>query len=736
MRDSPNAFTVTMSALLRAGRIEEARERCRLLEGNPASEVDAELWRAVLAQRDGHAAEAQRHLKQALVGTTGDPARVGAAMRLFLEQVGESALSVIEGALAGDSSREASYALGIAYKSTGRLERAALAFEEVLQWAPGFAEAANQLGLLRVRWGRTEEAHSLFERAAEDPRQVAALVNLGNLHRSQNEYREAERTYRRALARRADFVPALLGVAAALADQGRALDAITVLRDALARLPDDASLLKGMALLQVATGGKEETIFWLELALEHQPRDFELLARLAEGYGEDGRSRESAHIWERALQEQPDNAAVLVNLGIAWWDCGELDLASSSFERALERDPAFDKALLNLGSIQYESGDLGRGCDLLERYVAKASQNATSFYLHGHVCAGRGDLEQALEYYRRAIRVAPDHAKAHAAAGMCLLRLGRYEEGLQEYEHRWEGLKLDAGVRRPASKLPVWRGEPVDPGTGIVVHAEQGLGDHLQFSRFYPLLAERFARVRVQTPAPLLRLFRENLASRIEIVDKDDPLEETGFDRHCPMMTLALLFGVRADCVPAAGGYLRADPDRQRFWRERLGTLPMPRIGLVWAGRPELVADRRRSVVLRTLLPLLKSPGIGWVSLQAGAAATQLHEFRHLVHDPMSQVQDFSDSAAIVANLDLVIAVDTALAHLSGALGRPTWLLNRFDSDWRWLQGRRDSPWYSSMRVFAQTRSGDWHAVIQQVRQALEYARGRGWTSAGFLPKA
>jgi hypothetical protein len=328
--------------------------------------------------------------------------------------------------------------------------------------------------------------------------------------------------------------------------------------------------------------------------------------------------------------------------------------------------------------------------------------------------------------YREALRLKQDFADAHVNLGYALLLAGRYEEGWREHEWRWRGRHLRAGAR--GFTAPLWCGDPIGTRT-LLLHSEQGLGDTLQFCR-YAALIEPGARVVLEVPPPLTRLMA-SLPGDALIVAHGEPLP--AFDLHCPLLSLPLAFGTTLEKIPAGVPYLAADLGAAAEWRRWLAALPGLRVGLVWAGgarreSPDLAAvDARRSMSLATMAPLGEIDGVSFVSLQKGPPALQATSpptGLSLV-DPTSHLEDFADTAALVDGLDLVISVDTSVAHLAGAMGKPVWLLNRFDTCWRWLQDRDDSPWYPTLRQFRQREPGDWKAVMLAVRAALEVEAAR-----------
>jgi hypothetical protein len=351
---------------------------------------------------------------------------------------------------------------------------------------------------------------------------------------------------------------------------------------------------------------------------------------------------------------------------------GRPDEAIAACRRAIRIDPGYWQAVSNLGTLLQEGGNLAEA-----------------------IAAYRATLAER------------DDAAIHVNLAHALLGTGAFDEGWQHYEYR-HALPQQEGDWTQVAQ-PRWRGEP-GAGRTLLVHAEQGLGDTIQFCRYLGLAAARGCRVVFQVQPPLARLVA-GLAGVAAVVGRGQPLPP--FDLHCPLLSLAQVFATRLETIPAEIPYLQADPAAVAAWAAALPDRPGLKVGLAWAGNPQLAADRRRSIAPARLAPLLACPGLVWYSLQKDALAPAG------MIDLMAGVGDLADTAALIANLDLVVAVDTAVAHLAGAMGKPVWLLNRFDTDWRWLRDRDDSPWYPTLRQFRQAAPGDWDDVIARVRAEL-----------------
>ena len=326
-------------------------------------------------------------------------------------------------------------------------------------------------------------------------------------------------------------------------------------------------------------------------------------------------------------------------------------------------------------------------------------------YNLGSALQRQGLYAEALACYGRALALKPDYAEAHLNRSLALLLTGEFDEGWQEYEWRFAVARYDRKFDQP-----LWSGEPL-AGASILIHAEQGFGDTLQFVRYIPAVAERGGRVVLEVPESLVRLAR-TVAGASEVVAAGDPLP--GFDCHCPLLSLPRVFKTNLATIPNAVPYLRVPAEASAGWAERIPTTPGPRVGIVWAGTTVGAID------LRLLQPLWEVDGVSWFSLQVGERSGDISSLDGVkIADLSPWLADFAETAAAVCRLDLVISVDTSVAHLAGALGRPTWLLLRYPPEWRWLLEREDSPWYPTARLFRQRKEGDWPCVAREVAAAL-----------------
>ncbi|CAB3788824.1 hypothetical protein LMG28614_02768 [Paraburkholderia ultramafica] len=553
----------------------------------------------------------------------------------------------------------------IALQQNGAIVEAEELYREILELKPRHFDALKLLGELALQTGRLQEGVDLLRKALTvNAKQAPVHSNLASALNELQRYGEGLASADRALALQPNFPDALNNRGNSLANLHRPLDALACFDRAIVLVPEFATCWNNRGCLL---------------------RDM-------------GRADEALASFDHALALQPNYAAAWSNRGNVLSDMNQPQDAERSYRRALELAPAFAEAWSNLGLTQID--------------------------LNQHT--------QALSSYERALAINPASVETHWNQSLCLLQTGQFEAGWQQYERRWERARIKAGKRSFAQ--PLWLGDVSIEGKTILLHVEQGLGDTLQFCRYAALLSKLGAKVVFEVPSPLLRLMA-TLDGVDQLIEAGQPLPP--FDCHCPLMSLPLAFRTDEASIPSVTPYLFADAEAARGWRERIDAPAQTpahaqadrrlKVGLVWAGEnrshvAELrKIDGRRSIAFERFAPLLDVPNVRFFSLQKGAAASQLpgSELRGRVVDYTEELHDFADTAALVANLDLVISVDTSTAHLAGALDKPVWILNRFDSCWRWLLERSDTPWYPSARLFRQPALGDWESVMQATREAL-----------------
>jgi tetratricopeptide (TPR) repeat protein len=450
--------------------------------------------------------------------------------------------------------------------------------------------------------------------------------------------------------------------------------------------------------------------------MTRRPPPPELVQRFAEAVSlhQQGRLAAAAARYQAVLADDPDNFAALHNLGIVRTRLGDPAAALGLIDRAIAREPASAEAQNSRGNALAALRRYEEAAAAFKRAVALKPELAQAHNNLGNALVALGRLGEALEAYDRAIALRPDYADAQFSSGIVHLTLGNFEIGWRRAE--WRRRKPDA--EPPPLAEPPWLGEQDLAGKTILLRAEQGLGDTIQFARYVPRVAQRAARVLLEVQPPLVSLLR-GIEGAAAVFGQGEPLPH--FDVHAMLMSLPLAFGTRPDTILADVPYLAPSPEHLAKWRPLLPRDGRRRLGLAWAGNPKHKNDRRRSMPLALLEPLLALAGVTFVVLQRELRegdAGLLERVPSLVL-PGERLLDMSDTAALVQMVDLVITVDTAIAHLSGALARPVWVMLPHAPDWRWLLDRADSPWYPTARLFRQPVPDDWPSVVNAVMGAL-----------------
>ncbi len=495
---------------------------------------------------------------------------------------------------------------------------------------------------------------------------------------------------------------------------GRLAEAEACYRRVLAGQPDHADALHLLGVIAHQVGRHDLAVELIRQAIKRDGRNPVYFSNLGVALKAQGRLDEVVAACRQAIHLKPDYAEAYSNLGYALWDQGRLEEAVAACRQAIRFKPELAEAHCNLGGALEVQGKHDEAVAACHQAIRLNPDYAEAFFNRGNALKELGRLDEALTSYDKALALKPDYAQAHWNRSLLRLLKGDFERGWAESEWRWNNASL--GLSKRNFTQPLWLGAESIDGRTMLLHHEQGLGDAIQFCRYAPLLAARGARVILEVEEPLKQLM-SGLAGVSHCVSKGEALPD--FDLHCPLLSLPLAFGTRLETIPSTTPYLHA-PARGQDWEARLGPKNRPRIGLVWSGNPRHRDDRKRSIELKALSPLFDVAAT-FVSLQkdlrAGDEAT-LAERGDIIRLGPS-LESFADTAALISQLDLVISVDTSVAHLAGALGRPVWVLLPFVPDWRWLLDRDDSPWYPTARLFRQTGSRDWRGVVERVRAAL-----------------
>ncbi len=607
-------------------------------------------------------------------------------------------------------------AAGAQYHQAGRLADAEAQYRKVLEANPTQPAANHLLGLICHQTGRNDDAADLIRVSiAGDARNSTYHKNLGVILQKLGQVTEAAIAFRRAGEIDPSNFDVQLGLGDTLWAGGELEAAAAAYRRAIAIKRSCVETHCKLGNVLQAQEQFEEAIDAYHAALRIRPESVEVRSNLGCALRELNRLDEALAVLRSAIELKPDHAGAHSNLGVVLSAMGDLDAAVTAYGRALECDPDHVNALGSLGNALVRLGQLEKAVAACQRAIELKPEFAGAHNNLGTALMALARNEDAEASFRRALELDPNDAKAHLNLSTILLSDGRFDEGWDHYEWRHRTKEL-APQQREFSQ-PDWDGSDLT-GQSILLYSDQGIGDAIQFVRYSAMVAARGGRVILECQESLVPLFRDsNMASIVVALGSPLPIFET----YCALASLPRLCGSTPDVIHTDGPYLKVDPKKEAVWRERLGSVSGCKVGLVWAGNAAYINDRNRSIdSLSQLGPLLRTPGTSFFSLQVGERSKDLAEHSEgRIEDLTSDIANFADTAAAIRCLDLVISVDTATAHLAGALGQPVWILLPFVPDWRWGRERDDTPWYPTMRLFRQARQGDWPEVMERVTAAL-----------------
>ena len=597
--------------------------------------------------------------------------------------------------------------LGNALQQAGRLDEALASYDRALALKSDIADLHNNRAAILAALGRSAEAFEGYGRAIALKSDYAqAYNNRGTLLTDQKRLAEALADFDQAIALQPDYVKAYNNRGGVLADLGRTAEALADHDRAIALMPAGAQSHTRRGHVLLAMGRAQDALESFDRAIALEPEQ----AAAHEGRGTAlatlGRHEEALESQDRALALDPNSTTAHNNRGSALAAMDRLEEALESHDRALLLDPNLATAHNNRGAALALLGRLDESIASFDRAIALKPDLVLAYTNRGKHLADLGRQDDALASYEQAVAIEPRSAEAQFGRSLTLLTLGRYDEGWPIYEWRKRRVAEEAFHAMGRAR---WTGQEDLTGKTIFIEAEQGLGDTIQFCRYAPLVADRGAKV-VMTAQESLTGLLKTLDPRVAIVPASQVPE--AFDYHAALLSLPLAFGTTVKTIPAAIPYLRADPDRVTHFRDAIGPSGF-RIGICWQG--SYIAGTR-SLPLKSFEILARLPGVRLISLQKGAGSEQLDTAGVAVERLGGDFpRDFSDTAAAMDALDLVISCDTSVAHLAGALGRPCWVALRFGADWRWLTHRDDSPWYPGMRLFRQPAVGDWSGAFAKM---------------------
>ena len=574
--------------------------------------------------------------------------------------------------------------LAVAYHQQGALQQAEHIYRQVLATDPEQVDALHLLGVIAAQLNRRDLAFNYFNQALRlKPDFAEAYCNLATSLAAEGRTDEAIISYRQAIRYKPDYADAHYNLGNKLLEQGKADEAAGCYQQVLRLRPDFADAINNLGSALQKLGKVDEAVACYRQVLRLNPNSAEAYHNLGYVLRGQKNEQEAVPLLRQALRLKPNFPLACNELGLALAALGQPEDALVHFQEAARLDPAFAAAFNNLSVVH-----------LLDR----------------------DDVAAALTTCERALAIDPGYAPGHLNRALALLLLGRLQEGWPEYDWR---VRCNDYLEM-LLPLPHWDGSDLT-GKAIVLFAEQGLGDTIQFIRYAPLVKARGATVVAACPSVLLPVLA-GCSGIDRFVPKELSAAEAGTVQAL-LPSLPGIFGTTLDTIPDSVPYLFADPARREFWRQKLAPVSGFKVGIIWQGSPQHPRDRWRSVPLTQFAPLAQVEGVRLFSLQVDVGREQLDALngRFAITDLGADLASdpFTETAAAMKNLNLVVTIDTAVAHLAGALGVPVWVALPFANDWRWLRARPDSPWYPTMRLFRQQQRGNWQEVFEKIAEAL-----------------
>lgn len=667
----------------------------------------------------------------------------------------------------------------------GQRERAKSLYEEVLEIDPGNVDAVHLLGVLDLQAGENSVAlEKLSKAAAMRPGAVNILTNLGTAQRRLGLHEQAIATYKNAIEIDVNHAESYHNLGVALKAQQRIPEAIRSFRRAVELRPGYPEAMRNLTQLEMQSGDWQQALNSSQVAAQQNPADRDAHLRLAECRMKMKQYKDACESFDAVLKIEPKNLTALNGKGLALKSCGDLKAAEATLKQALEVDPKSFPAVCNLGTVYQGLKDYDKAIAQYKKALEINPKSAESHNNIGGALKEKGEIDESLKHCKRALELKPELPSAHCNYASAMQLQGHFDEAIASYEKAlgfqadlheallglgsvyaqsgrlqlarncysralffntgnteamlYRGIigllagdyatafaDYEARWKLPenASKLvkaPRWNGSQLN-GQAVLLHAEQGLGDTLQFVRYAALVKQRGGKTVVACQKPLMPLLAR-MDSIDHLVAQGDKLPP--FVSHVPLLSLPGVFETAVDDVPAEVPYLTADPDLVEKWREPITSLPGLKVGIAWQGNPDFKQDKFRSIALKHFAPIIESDGTSVISLQKGfgseqiaelACGDQLHEF----DDLDAEEGAFMDTAAILSHLDLFITSDSAIAHLAGGLGVKTWLLLPYAPDWRWGLEASATGWYPTLHLYRQQAFLDWESVFEDVASDL-----------------
>jgi tetratricopeptide (TPR) repeat protein len=611
---------------------------------------------------------------------------------------------------------DALFLMGTVSRQQNQVEEAIGYLKRTLAVQPQLEMAYAGLAQLFLQTGQTNEAVQILRQGmGQCPQSAEFPMQLGGLYFSQGNHGSAGEMFAQAVSVAPGHAYGHFSLGNALQMQGKRQEAASAYNKAIALQPDFTAAYGNLGLVLLSLGRKEDALRCYERLLKTSPNHIDALINCSAILQEIGQYEEAAASAERALRLEPDSFKALANLGTSLLSLKRYEEALTAYEQAYRLTPQDAEILTGKGTVLAHLNRQEESLACYDEVLKSNANDVEALRSKGWALTELRRHEQALVCLDQALRLHPRHGEAHLNRSLVFLLNGDFIRGWEEYEWRWEEGQLRA--ERREFRQALWLGKEDLKGKTILLHAEQGLGDTIQFCRYAKLVSARGAKVVLEVQKGLKSLMR-GLAGADSVVGKGEALPT--FDYHTPLLSLPLAFKTTLETIPAETAYLRSDAAWVEKWKGKLGDKRKPRVGLVWSGNKSHKNDHNRSIPFGMLSALLAEE-VEWVSLQkevresdeAMLAASAVKHYGEAL-------SDFTDTAGLLSNMDLVISVDTSVAHLAGALGKPLWVLLPYSPDFRWLLDREDSPWYPSARLFRQPKIADWETVITRVGEELK----------------
>ncbi|MCW8914808.1 MAG: tetratricopeptide repeat protein [Magnetovibrio sp.] len=579
------------------------------------------------------------------------------------------------------SEMQALLAKGLTQYQSGHLEQAYSVYMSVLNQEAHHVDALNMAGICAWQCGDLSRALDLLDQAiVNHPGHPQAYLNLGVILEHSGHYEDAVNAYRASLE----------------AEPGQTLAMINL----------------GNALSQLMRF--EEAIEIFDNVIESDPSNIEVRNNKALALKDSGQMEDAEACLKSALTVDSNAEQTWTNLGLVLRLQGKIEEAFAAYDKALEVNPTSLKILNNLAVLHRWEGNLNEAEAICRGVLSVHPEVVEVLNNLGDILQAQGRIDDARGCFEEVLRIEPNHPEGHHNLAVIMLLCGDFKNGWHHYEWRW--LAKEFPSERRNFPQPLWTGGELD-GQTVLLYVEQGLGDALQFVRYAPMVQKRGGKVIVECPRSLQRLF-ETVDGIDQVISRGDSLPH--FDVQCPFLSLPGIFSPGEKTIPKTIPYLHVTDPNRGIWAVRLQQDDEIKVGLVWAGSPHHTNDRERSIPLTMYAPLFKVQGCSFYNLQIGESAGQLAGVSGPIIDLTNEIDDYADTAALVDQLDVVITVDTSVAHVAGALGKDVWVLLPFAPDWRWQLERKDSPWYPTMKLYRQPQRRDWDSVIQTLVDDLE----------------